>query len=111
MQAEKDVQKMTERIFAGLGVVISVFVLLLIYYTSSNIGFPDGHLTEFDEFCKEMLFPVFIAVNVIFIIVFATLFFVKKKARHGIVFYVLTLIIFSVIFYYFSMNLENGQGG
>ena len=102
---------MTERKFVGIGVCISMFVLMIVYYTSSNIGFPDGHLAEFDEFCKEVLFPVFMAVNVIFIIVFATLFFVKKKARYGIVFYVLTLIMIAVIYYYFSINLENGQGG
>lgn len=102
---------MTERKFAGIGVLISVFVLMIVYYTSSNIGFPDGHLTEFDVFCKEVLFPIFIAVNILYLIVFTTLYFVKKKASHGFIFYVLTLIMIAVIYYYFSINLENGQGG
>lgn len=111
MQAQSDVQKITARKFVSLGVFISAFVLFILYYTNSNLGYPDDHLTEFDEFCKEVLFPIFIAINLIFSIVFTTLFFVKKKARNCIAFYVLTLIILSVIYYYFSVNLENGQGG
>lgn len=111
MQAQSNAQKMTNRKFAGVGAFISVFVLLIIYYTNSNIGFPDGHLTEFDVFYKEVLFPIFIAVNILYLIVFTTLYFVNKKASHGLIFYVLTLIIIAVIYYYFSINLENGQGG
>ncbi|WP_324023448.1 hypothetical protein QSV08_11490 [Maribacter sp. BPC-D8] len=102
---------MTNRKFAGVGVFISVFVLLIMYFTYSNIGFPDGHLTEFDVFCKELLFPIFIAVNILYLIVFMSLYFVKKKAMHRLIFYVLTLIIIAVMYYYFSINLENGQGG
>lgn len=104
-------QIIRERKFAGIGIVISLIVVGLLYYTNAMVGFPDGHLTEFDRFYKEVIFPIFMTINLLFLIVFSTLFFVKKKAGYLLIIQLLALILYTVVDYYFSINLDNGQGG
>ncbi|MEP2281499.1 hypothetical protein [Maribacter sp.] len=102
---------MKERKFAVTGIVISLIVISSLYYTNSMVGFPDGHLTEFDWFYKKVIFPIFMTINVLFLMIFSTFIYVKKKAGYLLIAQLLVLIIYTVVNYYFSIHLENGQGG
>ncbi|MEP2237396.1 MAG: hypothetical protein ABJI22_03475 [Maribacter sp.] len=102
---------MKEHKIAVTGIVISLIVIGSLYYTNSMIGFPDSHLTEFDRFYKKIIFPIFMTVNVLFLMVYSTFFFIKKKASYLLIAQLLVLIIYTVVNYYFSIHLENGQGG
>jgi hypothetical protein len=104
------VNKAIENKFVFLGLFISLIVGLLSYYGQSTIGFPDGHLTEYDRFYKNVLFPIFFGLNTLFFLVFTLFLFVKKRSKRMLILYIILLAIFQIILYYFSLNLENGQG-
>jgi uncharacterized protein YpmB len=100
-----------ENKFAILGLFISIIVGLLSYYGQSMIGFHDGHLTEYDRFYKNLLFPIYFGLNVLFFLVFILSLLLKKKAKLMLILYIIVLVIYQILLYYFSQNLENGQGG
>ncbi|NMH87360.1 hypothetical protein [Flavivirga algicola] len=100
-----------EKKYALLGIIITVTIGLLYYSKQSMIGFPDSHFTEYDRFCKEKLYPYFLSLNTIFLLGFILSAFLKKKSKQIFILYISLLIIYLIIEYYLSINLENGQGG
>ncbi|TMM59387.1 hypothetical protein FEE95_08135 [Maribacter algarum] len=81
-----------------------------------SMGFPDGHLTEFEHAVK----PLFIS-NSILALLFGILFYglarFSSKTRSRVIFYfsfvlfVLLIIGLIVLYFYFSSNLNHGGGG
>lgn len=101
--------KNTKLALSGL---IIIFVLGgMSIYGSYYIGFPDGHLTEYDRFYKQTIYPIFLIINIFFSLLFTVSIYTKKKANYIFMLYVLAIAIFFMIDYYFSISLENGQGG
>ncbi|QLG44102.1 hypothetical protein [Costertonia aggregata] len=102
---------MPKRWYGILGSISVAIGAILSYYDYTMIGFPDGHLTEFDRFFKSFLFPVYIGLNVLFGVLFLNALFLKKKSRLTFFLYLILSTIFLAATYYFSITLENGQGG
>ncbi|MFI8606274.1 hypothetical protein ACIGCP_17535 [Cellulophaga baltica] len=102
-------KKVNTRI-AVLGLIITIILGFLYHLDQSMIGFPDGHLTEYDRFYKKVLYPIFFFLNTIFFIAFILSVFVKTKPKQILVLYFILMVIYLVINNYFSLNLENGQG-
>lgn len=93
------------------GLFITAVIGLLAYYNESMIGFPDGGRTEYDRFYEATLYPIFFSLNALFSLAFITSIYRKKKSSLTFILYVTLLIVFQITQYYFSINLENGQGG
>ncbi len=108
---EKKRNKTIENKIALFGLFITIIIGLLFYYEQSMIGFPDGHLTEYDRFYIKVLYPIFFYSNILFLVVFILSLFVEKKSRQILFLYIGIIIIYLIVNYYFSLNLENGQGG
>ncbi|WP_072302365.1 hypothetical protein [Cellulophaga fucicola] len=96
---------------AVTGLVVSVIVTLFYYYKQALLGFPDGHLTTYTRFCKDILFPIYLAINAIFVIVFIVALYKQIKPRLMLILYGGLCVLFLLLEYYFSLHLENGQGG
>ena len=96
---------------AVTGLVFSVIVILFYYYKQAILGFPDGHLTTYTRFCKETLFPIYLAINAVFVIVFIVVLYKQIKPKLMLILYGGLCVLFLLLEYYFSLHLENGQGG
>jgi uncharacterized protein YpmB len=103
--------KITENKLGILGLFITIIIGLLSYYGQSMVGFPDGHLTEYDRFDKKVLYPIFFCINILFLFAFILSSFRNKKSKLTFILYIIMLVLFQIIQYYFSITLENGQGG
>jgi len=101
----------TKHKFAIIGIIITITTGLFYYYEYSMMGFPDGHLTEYGRFYTKKLFPVFFGLNSIFLAGFLLSFFLKKKSKQLLILYICITILYFITNYYFSIQLENGQGG
>ena len=94
-----------------LGLLVTVILGLFFYYRKSMIGFSDGHLTEYDRFNEKILYPIFFSLNTIFSFAFIISFYINKRIKLIFILYFIVLVLFQITQYYFSVNLENGQGG
>lgn len=94
-----------------IGLLIAVFLMSNTVISQGFIGFPDGYLTTYDVFMKSKFNPIFIGCNALFALLFTYLFFQKKKPYTLAIGYILVLAIAYFIAGYFSLHLENGQGG
>ncbi len=108
---ENKTNKTFKNRFVITGLVITMIMGLFYYYEQSTIGFPDGHLTEYDRFYKKILYPIFFSLNTLFLLAFILSAFIKKKSKQIFILYISLLVIYLIIKYLFSINLENGQGG
>ena len=100
-----------KNILGLFGLFITVVIGLLTYYQESMIGFPDGGRTEYERFYETTLYPIFFSLNTLFSLAFIISIYRKKKSSLTFILYVILLILFQITQYYFSINLENGQGG
>ena len=103
--------KLRKNRLAFLGLFLTIIIGLLYYYRKSMIGFPDGHLTEFDRFNENILYPIFFCLNMLFSFAFIISFYINKKTKLLFILYIIVLVLFEITQHYFSLNLENGQGG
>lgn len=103
--------KVVKNKLALFGLFTTIIIGLLSYYGKSMIGFPDGYRTEFDRLEEKILYPIFFCLNTLFFLAFILSFYVNKKTKLIFILYIMVLVLFKIIQYYFSMNLENGQGG
>ncbi|WP_159023626.1 hypothetical protein [Formosa sp. L2A11] len=97
--------------WACFGVFTTTVIGLYYYYDQSMIGFPDGHLTEYDAFYKSMLFPVFFSLNTLFLIGFIVSLLKTEKSKKTFIMYIAVFVLFLMVNYYCSIHLEHGQGG
>lgn len=104
-------RKTFENKLAIAGLFLSLVAGLFSYYEQSMLGFPDGHLTEYERFYKNVLFPMYFCLNILFFLVFMFSFFANKRSGPLLMVYLILLVVYQVTAYYFSLNLENGQGG
>jgi len=96
--------------------VIALLSAILTYMNTVSMGFPDGHLTEFERAAK----PLFIGYSILallFGIAFYLLARFSSKKYSSLAFYfcvVLFMLLVSaliVLYFYFSSNLNHGGGG
>ena len=96
--------------------VTALLSAILTYMSTVSMGFPDGHLTEFERAVK----PLFIRYSV-FAILFGILFYmvarfsVKTLSRFvfyfSLVFFILAIIGVIFLYVYAHSNLNHGGGG
>jgi uncharacterized protein YpmB len=103
--------KIIKNRLALLGLFCTIIIGLISYYGKSMIGFPDGHRTEYDKFDEKILYPIFFCLNTLFLFAFIISFYTNKKIKLIFILYIIVLVLFQITQYYFSVNLENGQGG
>lgn len=98
---------------------LSVFALLsaiLAFMSTISMGFPDGHLTEFERATKPLLIWYSI-VALLFGILFYGLARFSSKTYSSVVFYfslgifVVLVIGLSALYFYLGSNLDHGRGG
>jgi hypothetical protein len=95
----------------AIGLFSAIVCEALAYSRYKMLGFPDGHLTEYERLLKSTMYPIFFTTSAFFILIFFWFLF-KKKKNGSVLFLYFTFVILSIaIAYYFSLNLENGQGG
>lgn len=99
------------KLVAALGMFICLITGLSSYYEQSMTGLPDGHLTEYDRFYKNMLHPIYLGLNLLFFLIFMSSIFVKNNPKRTFILYIIVLVAYHLVQYYFSLNLANGQGG
>ncbi len=51
---------------ALFGLILTVGFGVIIYTDYKILGFPDGHLTEFEQFLKSIMYPVLFIINCFF---------------------------------------------
>ena len=96
---------------AVIGLVFSGVLTLFYYYKLAALGFPDGHLTTYTRFCKDILFPAYLGLTTVFLIAFSLSIYKKRKSKLLLIVYSSLCVLFFLLEYYFSGHLENGQGG
>lgn len=96
--------------------VLALLSAILTYMNTVSMGFPDGHLTEFEHAAK----PLYIGYSIIallFGVLFYSLARFSSKKYSGVIFYfgfalfLLLVIGLIVLYFYFSSNLNHGSGG
>jgi len=96
--------------------LFSIIALLLgvyFYYDLQLIGFPDGHLTEFEQIIKKIQ-PFYIAICFLFTLYFFYLGRKGKKNRNSKLTYILFLTFIGLILivsFYYKTQLGTGGGG
>ncbi|WP_340201724.1 hypothetical protein [Ascidiimonas sp. W6] len=103
-------KNITKHTFAIIGIFLILILGLSAYYTYATLGFPDGHLTEYDRFYKRILYPSFLVFNFLFALLFIRTIYLKKKQRLLFMVYLVLFVLFTIVEFYLSTNLENGQG-
>jgi len=103
--------KIIKNRLAIFGLFLTIIVGLISYYRKSMLGFPDGHLTAYERFDEKILYPIFFCLNTMFLFAFIISFYINKKIKLLFILYLVILFLFQITQYYFSTNLENGQGG
>ncbi|MGD1839913.1 MAG: hypothetical protein ACFB0B_03320 [Thermonemataceae bacterium] len=111
MEQKGTLPNRSDRIAPLLGLALTLIIGMISYYSYSLIGFPDGHLTTYAHFSKSVLYPLFFVVNALFIVYFLW-FAIKGNKRYWILaLYVAFLLLSVIVAHYYSLHLENGQGG
>lgn len=96
--------------------VVALLSAILSYMSTVSMGFPDGHLTEF-EFAIKPLFITYSILALLFGIFFYGLARFSSKKYSKVLFYftfvlfVLLAIGLIVLYFYFKTNLNHGGGG
>jgi len=96
--------------------IIALLSAILAYMSTISMGFPDGHLTEFERAIKPLLIW-FSTVALLFGILFYGLARFSSKTYSNVVFYfslglfVVLVIGLSALYFYFGSNLDHGRGG
>ena len=94
--------------------VLALLSAILAYMSTVSMGFPDGHLTEFELTAKPLL-VVYSILALLFGILFYVLARFSSKTNSKVVFYgslaLLSLLAIGVVLFYFGSNLNHGGGG
>jgi membrane protease YdiL (CAAX protease family) len=96
--------------------LFSIIALLLgvyFYYDFQLIGFPDGHLTEFEQITKK-IYQFYTVIFFLFTLYFFYLGRKSKKNRKPKLTYIFFLVFIGLILiinYYLKTQLGNGGGG
>ena len=96
--------------------VIALLSAILSYMSTVSMGFPDGHLTEFEIAIKPLLISYSI-LGLLFGILFYGLARFSLKTYSKVAFYlsfvlfILLILGLVLLYFYFKTNLNNGGGG
>lgn len=101
----------TKGITSILGLSLTLVMGGFCFYEYKALGFPDGHLSEYDRFLKSIMCPLFFSINILFLIGFLWSLIKGIKNYRFLVLYLIFIVLFSLITWYFAINLESGQGG
>ena len=95
---------------------IALLSAVLVFMCTISMGFPDGHLTEFERAAKPLLLGYSI-VALLFGLLFCGLarFFSKTQSRavfrYSFVIFIFLLIGIGTFYFYLKANLDHGGGG
>lgn len=103
-------------LFSYLLAVASFLLMIYFYYDVQNLGFPDGHLTEYDKMLQGM-YPVYMAICLVFTLSFFYL--ARKKeskslnkwSKIAFILFGLFILTILLLYYYFGIHLDHGRGG
>lgn len=101
----------SNKTFALVGLLFSLMSSANCYLTRRFIGFPDGHVTEYDQFYLNEIYPVELSVSAVMVILFTFSLYRKKYGKILLLPLVIALVAFLGVEGYYSYTLENGQGG
>lgn len=96
--------------------IIALLSAILIYMSTISMGFPDGHLTEFERAMKPLFMGYSIAALLFGILFFGLARFSSKTFSTttfyvSIVLFVFLVLVSIVLYVYFNANLDHGAGG
>jgi ABC-type Na+ efflux pump permease subunit len=94
-----------------IGVLLTIVLGLPAYVQFGNLGFPDGHLTEYERLLQSFLYPLFFIGTLFFGLAFLWSLFKQGKTVRLWWSYLIFLLVWLVLTYYFSTVLEHGGGG
>jgi hypothetical protein len=93
------------------GIFYYIATFSILHFIYKLIGFPDGHLTEYDHFHKNVILVVFMLVDTAML----GLMIINTAKHKSLKWIRLSYLVFWAFYYistyFFSQILENGQGG